>query len=128
MIGVGAGSRGEGFLARQPSAVDNAFAVLEKVAELGPEASSRQLLEQLPMSRATIYRIVKHLVERGYLMPTPGGSGFLLGHRVLSLVGSSAPPQEPIVPCLVGCGSPEEPGPCGQPVERHEAVTGQCVG
>lgn len=74
-----------GFLARQPGAVDHAFAVLEAVADLGPGVTSRQLTEALPMSRASVYRILKHLVAHEYLVRTPDLRGFVIGERVLAL-------------------------------------------
>lgn len=74
-----------GFLARQPSAVDSAFAVLEAVAQLGPGVTGRELVAALPMSKATVYRILKHMVEQEYLVRTPDLTGFMLGRRVLDL-------------------------------------------
>lgn len=75
----------DGFLARQPGAVDSAFAVLEKVAELGPGVTGRELVATLPMSKATVYRVLKHLVEGEYLVRTPDLTGFMLGRRVIAL-------------------------------------------
>ncbi|AWB93318.1 hypothetical protein C3E78_14480 [Aeromicrobium chenweiae] len=72
-------------MAREPGAVDNAFAVLEAVADLGPGVTTRTLLGVLPMSRATVYRILKHLVAQEYLVRTPDLSGFVLGVRVVAL-------------------------------------------
>lgn len=86
-------SEPDGFLARQPAAVDNAFAVLEKVAELGPGTTARQLLEELPISKATIYRIIKHLVAQEYLVRTPDLTGFILGRRVLALAAAASPAE-----------------------------------
>jgi DNA-binding IclR family transcriptional regulator len=74
-----------GFQARQPAAVDHAFAVLEAVADLGPGVTGRELLRVLPMSKATVYRLLKHMVEREYLVRTPDLTGFMLGRRVLDL-------------------------------------------
>lgn len=88
----------DGFLARQPAAVDSAFAVLEKVAELGPGTTARQLVDSLPMSKATIYRIVQHLSAHEYLVRTPDLTGLMLGRRVLALAQAGAldvpPPVE----------------------------------
>ncbi len=75
----------DGFMARQPAAVDSAFAVLEAVAALGPGVTTRELVKALPMSRATVYRILKHLVAQEYLIRTPDLSGFALGARVRAL-------------------------------------------
>ncbi|WP_141015202.1 helix-turn-helix domain-containing protein [Nocardioides sambongensis] len=85
---------GEGYRARQPGAVDSAFAVLEAVATLGPGTTSRDLVDTLPMSKATVYRIVKHLVESEYLVRTPDLAGFMLGRRVLDLARSALPQEE----------------------------------
>jgi DNA-binding IclR family transcriptional regulator len=86
---------GEGFLARQPAAVDRAFAVLEAVARLGPGVTTRELVDALPMSRATIYRILKHLVAEEYLVRTPDLRGFALGARVRALANAPAPVTQP---------------------------------
>lgn len=91
-------SEPDGFLARQPAAVDNAFAVLEKVAELGPGTTARQLLAELPMSKATIYRIIKHLVAHEYLVRTPDLTGFILGRRVRALAAAALTPADQSVP------------------------------
>lgn len=77
------------FMAREPKAVDNAFAVIQAIAEMGPGVTTRQLNESLPMSRASIYRILKHLVTNEYLVRTPDLSGFALGARVNALVESA---------------------------------------
>lgn len=74
-----------GFLARQPGAVDSAFAVLEAVDRLGPGTTARQLAETLPMSQASVYRIIKHLVGNEYLVRTPDLRGFVIGERVRTL-------------------------------------------
>lgn len=76
----------DGFLARQPSAVDNAFSVLELVSRSGPGITARAIVEALPLSKATVYRILKHLIEQEYLVRTPDLTGFALGRRVLDLV------------------------------------------
>jgi DNA-binding IclR family transcriptional regulator len=81
-----------GFLARQPSALDNGFAVLEAVAQHGAGVTARTLVETVPLSKATVYRILKHLVEQEYLVRTPDLTGFALGRRVLDLAG---PPHSP---------------------------------
>lgn len=74
-----------GFQARQPAAVDHAFAVLEAVARLGPGVTGREILQAVPMSRASVYRLLKHMVEQEYLVRTPDLTGFMLGRRVLDL-------------------------------------------
>ncbi len=73
------------FLARQPSAVDHAFAVLQAVADAGPGVTARELQQVLPFSRASLYRILRHLVGQEYLVRTPDLRGFLLGRRVHDL-------------------------------------------
>ncbi len=77
------------FHARQPSAFDHAFAVLEAVAQHGPGLTARELTALLPLSRATIFRIVKHLVAEEYLVRTTDLRGFALGTRVLALADPS---------------------------------------
>ncbi len=92
--GTGAGAQdrtGEGFLARQPSAVDSAFLILEAVADIGPGVTGRRLVEELPLSKATVYRILKHLIEQEYLVRTPDLTGFMLGRRVLDLARPRTP-------------------------------------
>jgi hypothetical protein len=83
------------FIARQPAAVDSAFAVLEAVARLGPGVTARELTEALPLSRASVYRIIKHLVGSEYLVRTPDLRGFVIGERVRAL--AQPPFIEPLV-------------------------------
>ncbi|MEU4454513.1 MarR family transcriptional regulator [Nocardioides sp. NPDC023903] len=83
-------SDAHGFLARQPGAVDSAFAVLEAVDRIGPGVTARQLVEALPMSQASVYRIIKHLVANEYLVRTPDLRGFVIGERV-RVLGTSLP-------------------------------------
>jgi DNA-binding IclR family transcriptional regulator len=71
------------FDGRQPTAVTNALAVLEVVAAAEPGITAREIHEQLAMSRATAYRILRHLVEEGYLVHGPELRGFALGNRML---------------------------------------------
>src|SRR3546814_9880928 len=47
--------------------------------------TTRQLVAVLDMSRATFYRLLKHLVAQEYLVRTPDLTGFALGSRVLAL-------------------------------------------
>lgn len=82
------------FLARQPSAVDSAFAVLEAVARIGPGVTARQLVDHLPMSRAGVYRVLKHLVANEYLVRTPDLRGFVIGERVAALGRAQGPPRD----------------------------------
>lgn len=81
-----------GFLGRQPAAVDSAFAVLEAVARLGPGVTARELVGALPMSQASIYRIIKHLEANEYLVRTPDLRGFVIGERVRALAGPALAP------------------------------------
>lgn len=74
------------FLGRQPGAVDSAFAILEAVARLGPGVTTRTLIDTLQMPRATTYRLVRHLVQQGYLVRRPGLTDLALGPRVRALV------------------------------------------
>lgn len=78
-------TEGVRFQAREPSAFDHAFAVLEAVAGHGPGITARELTATLPFSRATVFRIVKHLVAEEYLVRTTDLRGFALGARVLAL-------------------------------------------
>lgn len=105
-------ARGEegGFLARQPGAVDSAFAVLEAVDRLGPGTTARQLVGELAMSQASVYRIIKHLVANEYLVRTPDLRGFVIGERVRSL-GVTAPRQAP------STAPPTDAGPVTTAVE-----------
>lgn len=49
-------------------------------------------MDALPLSRATVYRILKHLVAQEYLVRTPDLKGFALGVRLRSLLSA---PQDP---------------------------------
>ena len=83
------------FLGRQPAAVDSAFAILETVARLGPGVTTRTLIETLQMPRATTYRLVRHLVEQGYLVRGPG---LMLGPRVHALLQAAHSKGESTAP------------------------------
>lgn len=81
-------------MAKQPAAFDHAFTVLEAVALRGPGTTTRELTEMLPFSRATVFRMVKHLVVHEYLVRTADLSGFALGARVLALADPPRLPQD----------------------------------
>lgn len=66
-------------------AVDHAFAILEEIARQGPGTTARQIVEGAEMPRATVYRILKHLVQQEYLVRSPDLRGFALGQRVHAL-------------------------------------------
>lgn len=89
----------------QGTAFDNTFAVIELVAKLGPGTTARDLTARLPLDRATVFRIVKHLVAEEYLVRTPDLSGLALGRRVLSLRGllpEPVPVDAPVAPVAPG--------------------------
>lgn len=75
-------TREPGFDGRQPTAVNNALAVLQVVAAAEPGITAREIHEQLVMPRATAYRILQHLVAEGYLVRSPDLRGFALGNRM----------------------------------------------
>lgn len=78
------------FRGREPGAVDSAFAILEEVAKAGAGVSAREIAESLGLSRATTYRILKHLVQQEYLVRSPDLTGFALGRRVQDLVRAAS--------------------------------------
>lgn len=82
------------FRGREPGAVNNAFAILEEVARAGAGVSAREIADNLQMSRATTYRILKHLVQQEYLVRSPDLSGFALGARVRRLTAALDPDAE----------------------------------
>jgi DNA-binding IclR family transcriptional regulator len=75
-------AREPGFDGRQPTAVNNALAVLQIVAASDPGISAREIHQQLAIPRATVYRILKHLVAEEYLVRSPDLQGFALGNRM----------------------------------------------
>src|SRR3546814_18178336 len=84
--------RQRAFLARQPAAVDSAFALLEAVADLGPGVTTRELAEVLALPRATLYRILKHSAAQEYHVRTHTLPGSPPGVRCLAPV--LAPKQQ----------------------------------
>ncbi len=84
-----------GLRARQPKAIQNAFAVLEAVAAAGPGTTAQQVSEALGMPRATTYRLITLLVEDEYLVRLSDLRGFALGHKVAELAGVGAAPSLP---------------------------------
>lgn len=76
-------ARSEGrFDGQQPSAVNSALTILEAVAASQPGISAREIHEQVGIPRATVYRILSHLVAEEYLVRSPDLRGFALGQRM----------------------------------------------
>jgi DNA-binding IclR family transcriptional regulator len=71
-----------GLRARQPKAVQSAFAVLEEVARCGPGVTGMEVSRNLGLPKATTYRLLNLLVEDEYLVRMPDLSGFALGRKV----------------------------------------------
>lgn len=71
--------------ARQPKAVQRAFAVLEEVARCGPGVTGQQVAANLGMPKATAYRLLNLLVQDEYLIRMPDLAGFALGNKVTLL-------------------------------------------
>lgn len=82
--------REPGFDGRQPTAVNNALAVLEVVAAAEPGITAREIHQQLVMPRATAYRILQHLVAEGYLVRSADLRGFALGKRMQEIFRTAA--------------------------------------
>jgi DNA-binding IclR family transcriptional regulator len=82
--------REPGFDGRQPTAVNNALAVLQVVAAAEPGITAKEIHEQLVMPRATAYRILQHLVAEGYLVRSPDLRGFALGNRMQEFFRAAA--------------------------------------
>jgi len=82
------------FRGREPSALDNAFAILEEIARAGAGVSAREISDSLELPRATTYRILKHLVQQEYLVRSPDLLGFALGQRVRNLAFMVGPAGE----------------------------------
>ncbi|MFJ6162871.1 helix-turn-helix domain-containing protein [Pseudarthrobacter sp. NPDC092184] len=81
--------------ARQPKAVQSAFAVLEEVARCGPGVTGQQVAQNLAMPRATAYRLLNLLVQDEYLIRMPDLSGFALGGKVALLARLAEQEQRP---------------------------------
>ena len=70
------------FDGRQPGAVSSALAVLQAVAASPPGITAREIHRQVGIPRATVYRILAHLVAEEYLVRSPDLRGFALGQRM----------------------------------------------
>lgn len=103
----------------QGTAFDNTFAVIELVAKLGPGTTARDLTTRLPLDRATVFRIVKHLVAEEYLVRTADLSGLALGRRVLSLRGLLPAPVSPSTPAPEPASQSAEPSPVAPGLTAH---------
>jgi len=66
--------------------LDKAFGILEAVVTAAPEPLTPAILaEQLQLNKPTCSRIIKELVEAGYLQQVSRQSGYLAGPRAFSL-------------------------------------------
>ncbi|MET3962304.1 DNA-binding IclR family transcriptional regulator [Marmoricola sp. OAE513] len=70
------------FDGRQPSAVSNALSILHVVAAAPPGITAKEIHQSLQMPRATVYRIIKHLVAEEFLVRSQDLHGFALGSRM----------------------------------------------
>jgi DNA-binding IclR family transcriptional regulator len=75
-------SPGPSFDGRQPTAVNSALAILGVVAASAPGITAREIQERVELPRATVYRILNHLVAEEYLVRSPDLRGFALGVRM----------------------------------------------
>jgi DNA-binding IclR family transcriptional regulator len=66
------------------SSLDKMLSVLEFVEERGQVAGMDEMLEGLSLTRSTLYRYVRTLVEFGLLATSPG-MGYTLGPRIIEL-------------------------------------------
>lgn len=66
------------------SSLDKMLSVLEFVEERGQVAGMDEMLEGLNLTRSTLYRYVRTLVEFGLLATSPG-MGYTLGPRIIEL-------------------------------------------
>ncbi len=66
------------------SSLDKMLSVLEFVEERGQVAGMEEMLEGLSLTRSTLYRYVRTLVEFGLLATSPG-TGYTLGPRIIEL-------------------------------------------
>jgi DNA-binding IclR family transcriptional regulator len=95
-------ARQPGFDGRQPTAVNNALAVLQVVAAAEPGITAREIHQQLAMPRATVYRILQHLVSEEYLVRSADLRGFALGRRMQQFSTAAARHlEQPLVPPVV---------------------------
>ncbi len=71
--------------------VDKIFAVLEAIAANSPEPSAPQMLaEQLGINRTTCSRLLKELLDAGYIIRCSRKQGYLPGPRILTLSNISS--------------------------------------
>jgi DNA-binding IclR family transcriptional regulator len=66
------------------SSLDKMLSVLEFVEERGQVAGMDEMLDGLNLTRSTLYRYVRTLVEFGLLATSPG-TGYTLGPRIIEL-------------------------------------------
>jgi DNA-binding IclR family transcriptional regulator len=66
------------------SSLDKMLSVLEFVEERGQVAGMDEMLEGLSLTRSTLYRYVRTLVEFGLISSIPG-AGYTLGPRIIEL-------------------------------------------
>ena len=66
------------------SSLEKMLSVLEFVEERGQVAGMEEMLEGLNLTRSTLYRYVRTLVEFGLLATSPG-TGYTLGPRIIEL-------------------------------------------
>ena len=66
------------------SSLEKMLSVLEFVEERGQVAGMEEMLEGLSLTRSTLYRYVRTLVEFGLLATSPG-TGYTLGPRIIEL-------------------------------------------
>lgn len=66
------------------SSLEKMLSVLEFVEERGQVAGMEEMLEGLNLTRSTLYRYVRTLVEFGLLATSPG-AGYTLGPRIVEL-------------------------------------------
>jgi DNA-binding IclR family transcriptional regulator len=66
------------------SSLDKMLSVLEFVEERGQVAGMDEMLEGLSLTRSTLYRYVRTLVEFGLIATSPG-MGYTLGPRIIEL-------------------------------------------
>ena len=66
------------------SSLEKMLSVLEFVEERGQVAGMEEMLEGMSLTRSTLYRYVRTLVEFGLLATSPG-TGYTLGPRIIEL-------------------------------------------
>lgn len=85
------------FRGREPNSVISSLRILQTVAALGPGVTAREICSELRMPKATVYRLLKNLVQEEFVVRSPDLTGYLLGVHALEIVRSATQTHASVV-------------------------------